>query len=351
MAATIQMVGGAEDALDGEIVGAAWHYGGVQHDLARVGPFGFQDLAAGLAVAEFGAQVQILGPGRDGGRDMFCKGAIVWAGTDGNPGEVWDGYTVFQAKHKLRLEADPAANAAWLWTQVRAELNAWADPESGRDPVPNYLVIVTNVPLTPTPGSGGFDLLNTNIKSYIDALADDTRDVDSGAERVEKLRRMRRLRKWRIGDGNQVDGLLTKHQGVRRAFGAFLTVPDVFAHLADLPTNYPCTSWRAGCTATPETSTQSLPKLVPRTIARRKPLPANAYPQPVESVARSLQVAYQTQPAARRWSQASSGTDSPAASEIAVSRAAFTSPCTTARLTPMPLAISRSDSPSAWRAG
>ncbi|MBF6289055.1 NACHT domain-containing protein [Nocardia cyriacigeorgica] len=218
-----------------------WHYGWVQHDLARVGSFGFQELAAGLAIAEFGPQVQVLGPGRDGGRDMFCDGTIVWKGDDGEPGETWNGYTVFQAKHKLQLDADPAANASWLWTQVRAELKAWADRESGRDPVPDYLVIVTNVPLTPTPGSGGFDSLNTRIRAYIDAFADDTRDVDSSAERQrkDKLRRLRRIRKWRIWDGNQVDGLITKHQGVRRAFGAFLTVPDVFAHLAEFTDKLP----------------------------------------------------------------------------------------------------------------
>ncbi|MFF0528686.1 NACHT domain-containing protein [Nocardia amikacinitolerans] len=218
----------------------------MQHDLARVGPQGFQDLAAGLAIAEFGAQVQILGAGRDGGRDMFCNGTIRWAGADGGPAEVWDGYTVFQAKHKQRLETDPASNAQWLWSQVRVELKEWADPESGRDPVPNYWVIVTNVPLTPTPGSGGFDFLNANIEKFIDDLADDSRDVSSGAERKAKRRRLSRLRKWRIWDGNQVDGLITKHHGVRRAFGAFLTVPDVFAHLADFTDKLPLHELQGG---------------------------------------------------------------------------------------------------------
>ncbi|WP_433717169.1 NACHT domain-containing protein (plasmid) [Nocardia sp. CA-084685] len=211
----------------------------MQHDLARVGSHGFQDLAAALAITAFGPQVQILGPGRDGGRDMFCNGTIIWSGAKGEPAEVWEGYTVFQAKHKLRLETEPADNARWLWGQVRAELSAWADPKSGRDPVPHYLVIVTNVPLTPTPGSGGFDWLNAQFEKYIKALADASRDVDSGAERKAKQRRLSRLRKWRIWDGHQVDGLITKHQGVRRTFGAFLTVPDVFAHLADFTDKLP----------------------------------------------------------------------------------------------------------------
>ncbi|MFI9413962.1 NACHT domain-containing protein [Nocardia gamkensis] len=218
----------------------------MQHDLARVGPFGFQYLAAGLASAEFGAQVQPLGPGRDGGRDMVCQGTLRWAGVDGEPAEMWNGYTVFQAKHKMRLDADPADNAKWLWTQVRKELEDWADPESGRDPVPNYWVIVTNVPLTPTPGTGGFDLLNTSIAAHIAAYGDDSRDVESGEERKEKYRRLSRIRKWRIWDGIQVDALITKHQGVRRAFGALLTVPDVFAHLAEFTDKLPLAELEGG---------------------------------------------------------------------------------------------------------
>ncbi|WP_218018210.1 NACHT domain-containing protein, partial [Nocardia shimofusensis] len=155
--------------------------------------------------------------------------------------ETWDGYTVFQAKHKDRLEAKPADNAAWLWTQVRKELDAWGNPGSDRDPVPNYLVIVTNVPLTPTPGSGGFDTVNASIQTYLDLLADGTRDANdrATAARKRRQRRMSRLRAWRIWDGNQVDGLITKHQSVRRAFGAFLTVPDVFAHLAEFTDKLP----------------------------------------------------------------------------------------------------------------
>ncbi|MGX1810886.1 NACHT domain-containing protein [Nocardia sp. NPDC055321] len=218
----------------------------VQHDLARVGPYGFQDLAAALAIAAFGPQVQPLGPGRDGGRDMICNGKIAWAGTDSEPGETWDGYTVFQAKHKLRLDAVAADNATWLWTQVRKELEAWADPDSEREKVPDYWVIVTNVPLTPTPGVGGFDMLNKQIQQYIDSFADSSRDVDSGAVRKEKLRRLQRIHAWRIWDGNQIDGLLSVHQNVRRAFGAFLTVPDVFAHLADFTDRLPVDQLETG---------------------------------------------------------------------------------------------------------
>jgi hypothetical protein len=83
----------------------------VKYDLQQLGPTGFQDVAAALAVATFGAGVQVMGAGRDGGRDMYYKGPLVWAKTDEQVGEVWDGYTVLQAKHKAELASRPGDNS------------------------------------------------------------------------------------------------------------------------------------------------------------------------------------------------------------------------------------------------
>jgi hypothetical protein len=128
----------------------------------KLGPTGFQDLAAALAIATFGPNVEVMGAGRDGGRDMYHRGVLVWE--EGQPDEgLWDGYTVFQVKHKAVLEARPQDNASWLWGQVRAELDQWADPRSQRSPVPDQLVFITNVPLTPTPFSGGHDQLRLSL--------------------------------------------------------------------------------------------------------------------------------------------------------------------------------------------
>ncbi|MCE4268562.1 NACHT domain-containing protein, partial [Rhodococcus globerulus] len=220
----------------------------MQHDLEKLGPFGFQDLAAALAVAVCGRHVQVLGSGRDGGRDMFCKGTILWSASNDAKAEVWDGYTVFQVKHKERLAAQPSDNMSWLWKHVKAELDKWADPDSGRGQVPDYLVIVSNVPLTPVPKTGGLAQLDKSIKTYIEALSDGSRDVDTAAteRRKSKQRRMARLRSWRIWDGNQIDGLVTAYEGIRRAFGAFLTAPDVFAHLADFTDKLPLGELESG---------------------------------------------------------------------------------------------------------
>ena len=155
----------------------------MQHNLEQLGPTGFQDLAAALAIAEFGAQVQALGSGRDGGRDMYCNGSVIWSGSETSRAEVWDGYTVFQVKHKERIESVPQKNAEWLWGQMKHELEAWADPAKNRNPLPSYLVIVTNVPLTPVPGSGGLDSMHRSIENFIRAFDDGTRDVGDPSDR------------------------------------------------------------------------------------------------------------------------------------------------------------------------
>lgn len=185
----------------------------VNYNLQQLGPTGFQDLGAALAVATFGAGVQVMGAGRDGGRDLYYKGQLVWTKSDGQLGEVWDGYTVFQVKHKAVLANKPSENATWLWGQMRHELDQWTNPASERDSVPYYLVIVTNVPLTPVPRSGGHDSLVQSIESYVSALADSSRDINEAAKakRQAKLARISRIKKWRFWDGNQVQTLLDVH--------------------------------------------------------------------------------------------------------------------------------------------
>jgi hypothetical protein len=83
----------------------------VSYDLEGLGGSGFQDLAASLAVAVFGPAVEVMGAGRDGGRDMYIDGPLIWdeqtiGVRDENDGsgeaerqgqsETWSGYTVFQ---------------------------------------------------------------------------------------------------------------------------------------------------------------------------------------------------------------------------------------------------------------
>ena len=204
-------------------------------DLEQLGSTGFQDLASALAIATFGPGVTAMGRGRDGGRDMYCRGPIRWSNGDGEAAD-WSGYTVFQVKHKERLDTHPAADASWLWTQIRKDLSDWADPRGDRVEVPDNFVIVTNVRLTPVPDVGGHDSVLASISNFVESFADTTRDVsrDAQVDREERLRRLRSIQNWRIWDGNQIDSLLRVHGSVRNAFPGFLTGADVFAGLASL---------------------------------------------------------------------------------------------------------------------
>ncbi|MFF5056141.1 NACHT domain-containing protein [Micromonospora sp. NPDC000663] len=210
-------------------------------DLEKLGPTGFQDLAASLAVASFGPGVQVMGSGRDGGRDLYHRGPLIWKPTEDQPAEVWEGYTVLQVKHRATRSASHKENAVWLWGHVRDELDDWANPYGDRNPVPDFLIIITNVMLTPFPQVGGHDFLNENVKRYLERLADNSREVDSEAikERIARLARLKRIKKVRIWDGNQIQAMLRVHPGVRNAFPGFLTAGDVFAALAQLTDSVP----------------------------------------------------------------------------------------------------------------
>lgn len=213
----------------------------MRYDLEQLGPTRFQDMSAALAVSVFGPGVQSMGAGRDGGRDMCYRGRLTWVDGSGEAAETWDGYTIFQVKHKRTLSARPEDNATWLWSQVRGELDAWAEPGSDRAEIPDHLVFVTNVPLSPTPGTGGYDVLHTHIARYIARLEDDSRDIpgEAGSVRRAKLARLSRIKKWRFWDANQIQALLDGRPGVRNAFSAFLTAADVFANLSQFTDKLP----------------------------------------------------------------------------------------------------------------
>lgn len=208
------------------------------HELSALGPTGFQDVAAALLVASFGPGVEVMGAGRDGGRDLYLEGPLTWVDSpDGSSTQQWDGYTVFQVKHKRDLSEDHQVNATWLWGQIRDELDTWANPESNRNPVPGQLVFITNVALTPFPASGGHDSIRQALTDYVAALRDSSRDTDDGTKRKAKLARVAAINHIRFWDDNKITTLLNVHDNVRRAFPGFLTAGDVLADLSQL-SNY-----------------------------------------------------------------------------------------------------------------
>lgn len=210
----------------------------MQHDLQQLSPQGFQQMCAALGLAVFGAQLEVLGPGRDGGRDLYFRGDLSWSGEA--PTKVWSGYTVVQIKQKQKIDARPENNASWLWGQIREELEGWADPSSNRVEVPNFLFFMTNVELTPTPVSGGHDAIRENIRLWINQLDDDKRDDEqTTGPRIAKRDRMSRVKDWVIWDGVKLSALLTVHDGVRRQFKGFLTPGDILSTMAALTDRLP----------------------------------------------------------------------------------------------------------------
>jgi len=218
----------------------------VKYDLERLGPHGFQSLAAALAVRVIGPQVISLGQGRDGGRDMECHGTIVWSPDATLPGEIWEGHTVLQVKHRESTRT-PRQDVTWLWDQIRDELEAWASTNSNRGAVPEYFVFITNIRLTPVPGQGGRATIDRKIQQFLEGLEDDSVEhvlpsrerAVARRERLARLARMRRLRKWRIWDGNQIDAFITAYEDVRRAIAGFITPGDVLATVGELSTSLP----------------------------------------------------------------------------------------------------------------
>lgn len=205
----------------------------MKYDLDRLGPLGFQDLCAALALGAFGASVRPMGPGRDGGRDMLTTDPVRWSDDT-----VWSGTTVFQVKHRAMRPG--RSDAATFARQIVTELEAWASPDSGRGVVPDQLVFVSNVFLSAVPRYGGYDVVIRKVNNWLLALRDasaqdhlDGEDERRAREEREGRRyRMGRLRDWKIVDGNHLTGLLDAHEGVRRAVDGFLQVGDVLADLA-----------------------------------------------------------------------------------------------------------------------
>jgi hypothetical protein len=172
----------------------------VSDDLTGLGPRGFERLCQALAAYVLGPGIEAFGSGPDGGREASFHGRVPYPSS----ADPWDGFGILQAKFKERI-LGTAADATWLRRQVKAELDAWADPGKARVSQgrrPDYLIVATNVPLSGVPGSGG--------KARIDKLMNDY------APQIG-------LKDWRVWDAGQITALLNAYPDVRRAFAALIT--------------------------------------------------------------------------------------------------------------------------------
>lgn len=195
------------------------------YPLEAIGSETFEQLAVALSLQVFGDQVQVFGAGPDGGREATLDGTINWSRTDDPSNEIWKGYTVIQAKHR-QSQGTPQQNYTWLRQQIKKELDAWIASDSKRGRIPNYLLFVTNVQLSSTPGSGGIDSINAYLKQRLHEHISGSRGNDSLA--------LRGLKDTRVWHRNQLVAFLNKYDNIRNAFAGLLTVGDVLNRLNSL---------------------------------------------------------------------------------------------------------------------
>ena len=148
--------------------------------------------------------------GPDGGREASFVGRVPYPSS----ADSWDGFGIVQAKFKERI-LGTGTDTAWLRRQVKAELDAWADPGKARVSQgrrPDYLIVATNVPLSGVPGSGGKARIDKLIGEYASQIG---------------------LKDWRVWDAGQITAFLNAYPDVRRAFAALITPSEVLAQMRD----------------------------------------------------------------------------------------------------------------------
>jgi hypothetical protein len=184
--------------------------GVVSDDFSTLGPRGFERMCQALAAYVLGPGIEAFGSGPDGGREATFTGRAQYPSL----ADPWSGFVVVQAKYKEQI-LGTGTDTTWLRRQVKAELEAWADPSRARvrhGRRPKYLIIATNVPLSGVPGTGGKARINKLIGEYSEVIG---------------------IKDWRIWDAAQITTFLNAYPDVRRAFAALITPSEVLAEMRD----------------------------------------------------------------------------------------------------------------------
>ncbi|MGN7703216.1 NACHT domain-containing protein [Cellulosimicrobium sp. 22601] len=103
-------------------------------------------------------------------------------------------------------------NRKWLIGQIESELKSWRD-STKRLRKPDYILIATNVRLSPYPG-GGIDDINRQVEELAAAF-------------------LPSLKNFRVFHLDDIRTLLDKHGEIRRAYAAWVTPGDVISSLLD----------------------------------------------------------------------------------------------------------------------
>ena len=193
------------------------------YPLEELSPRAFEQLTVALAMQVLGHGVRSFGSGPDGGREATYTGPVEWSATTGFGRDSWDGYVVIQSKQRERL-GTPEQHTAWLKRQITNELGSWMASDSKRGAFPSYLLFVTNVNLSSSPGSGGIDVINKHAETLRTTAARDGSRRDSPAARG-----LKEIKVWHRDDLN---ALLSVYAQIRSSFKGLLTVGDLLQSLS-----------------------------------------------------------------------------------------------------------------------
>jgi hypothetical protein len=175
------------------------------YDLAGLSPRSFEQLIQAIALKVISPQTIIFGDGTDGGREASYRGKTHYL----NEAEPWDGYIVFQAKFRQRPDKSIEKDGDWAISQLKKELEDFADPQKGRNK-PEYYIFATNVVLTPMLDKGSKDKAYKLFENFKDTVP---------------------LKGYDIWDYDKIARFLDDCPEIRRSYAAWITSGDVLAEV------------------------------------------------------------------------------------------------------------------------
>ncbi len=175
-----------------------------QYRLNSLGPMEFERLSQALLKEVIGSGTITFGQGRDGGREATYTGVAPYP----SDRENWAGEWIFQAKfHDTDLIGTDKARRE-IVRDLDTELDKIVNVQQRA--CDNY-VLITNVPLSPTPETGTVDTINrTVVPRYSHAI--------------------KNIAVW---GANDVNSLLEKYASVRTAYFHLLVSGDIIAQLLE----------------------------------------------------------------------------------------------------------------------
>lgn len=184
----------------------------MDYDLRPLGTRNFEHMIGALLEAELGIKVGHFGDGPDGGREATYDGPLEGLADQSLD---WAGYVVIQAKFKQRPDGT-SADQDWLIGEIRKELKTWKGNNSARadrKKQPDYLLIASNVVLTPVAGSGGIDRVHQAISAALQSA---------------------NIKACHVLHFDKICRMLDAHKGVRSAYAGLITPGDVLSKLSQL---------------------------------------------------------------------------------------------------------------------